>query len=247
MDEEPCSQSNTVFSSGEELVYKLYYNWGFVWIAAGEVVFRVREDDNHYHISAAGRTYKSYDWIFKVRDYYDSYVDKHTLLPRRTVRKVQEGNYRLYDDVSYEHGRGVAISNKGKSEEDLNREEISLTSCTHDVLSAIYMMRNVEFSDNSEKGHLPMQIYIDRKIYNLDVVYAGKDDGKRIKGLGQCGTLLFRPQVVVGNIFKDNDGMKVYVSDDQNKIPLMIESPISVGSVKAVLESHSGLKYPAKY
>jgi hypothetical protein len=92
-----------------------------------------------------------------------------------------------------------------------------------------------------------MNIYLDRKIYSLDVIYAGSDDSKRVKGLGPTSTLLFRPQLVVGSIFKDNEGMKIWVSNDENKIPLMIESPISVGSVKAVLTEHSGLKYPSAY
>lgn len=247
IEEQPCSITNSVFNPGEKIVYKIYYNWGFVWISAGEVVFKVEEKDDQYHISAVGRTYKSYDWVFKVRDYFDSYIEKETLLPQRTIRKVSEGNYRLYDDVTYQHNLSVAISKKGKSAEDLKPEKIALSGCTHDVLSSIYMMRNLDFSKKKPGSSMPMNIYLDRKIYSLDVVYAGKDDEKRIKGLGQCSALEFRPQLVVGNVFKDNDGMIVWVSNDENKIPLMIESPISVGSVKAVLHEHSGLKYPAPF
>ncbi|NND34692.1 MAG: DUF3108 domain-containing protein [Saprospiraceae bacterium] len=246
-EEQPCSVVNSVFNPGEKIVYKIYYNWGFIWIAAGEVVFNVVDKGDQYHISAAGRTYKSYDWVFKVRDYYDSYVAKETLLPKRTIRKVLEGNYRLYDDVTYQHHRSKAISKKGKSAEDLETEEVTLNGCTHDVLSSIYMMRNLDFADKPAGSRLPMNIYLDRKIYSLDVIYAGKDDAKRIKGLGQCSALEFRPQLVVGNVFKDNEGMIVWVSNDDNKIPLMIESPISVGSVKAVLSEYSGLKYPAPF
>ena len=216
-------------------------------LSAGEVVFKVEEDQDQYHISAAGRTYKSYDWVFKVRDYYDSYIDKATLRPERTVRKVLEGNYTLYDDVTYQHDQSVAISQKGKTIDKVNSEKIALEGCTHDILSSIYLMRNMDFSKKKEGSQLPMNIYLDRKIYSINVVYAGKDETKRVKGLGQCKTMLFRPQLVVGNVFKDNEGMKIYVSDDENRIPLMIESPISVGSVKAVLSEYSGLKYPAEY
>lgn len=245
--EEVCTTTNNVFIPGERIVYKIYYNWGFIWIAAGEVEFKVEELSDQYHISAAGRTYKSYDWVFKVRDYYDSYIEKSTLRPERTIRRVLEGNYTLYDDVNYHHERLKAISRKGKTIESLNTEEIDLESCTHDILSSIYLMRNMDFSKKKEGTRLPMNIYLDRKIYPIDVVYAGKDETKRVKGLGNCRTMLFRPQLVVGNVFKDNEGMKIWVSDDENRIPLMIESPISVGSVKAVLKEFSGLKYPAEY
>jgi hypothetical protein len=245
--EEVCTSNNSVFAPGEKIVYKIYYNWSFVWIAAGELVFRVEDMGDTYHISASGRTYKSYDWVFKVRDYYDSYIEKETLRPKRTIRKVLEGNYTLYDDVTYHHDQAVAISKKGKTQDNLNTEAVTLAGCTHDILSSIYLMRNMDFSDKSPGFSLPMNIYLDRKVYSLDVVYAGADDSKRVKGLGPRNTLLFRPKLVVGNIFKDNEGMKVWVSDDENKIPLMIESPISVGSVKAVLTEHSGLKYPTMY
>ena len=243
-----CSTSNEVFTQGEEMVYKIYYNLGFVWIAAGEVVFRVHEDKgNQYHISAVGRTLKSYDWIFKVRDYYDSYIDKETMLPTRTIRKVHEGKYRLFDDVRYDRSKEIVHSRKGKTESDVNEEEMPIEACTHDILSSIYMMRNIDFQSQQEGTNLPLKIYLDRKIYPLDIVYKGKRMEKRIRGHGKSSTLLFQPEVVVGEVFKDNDGMKVWVSDDKNRIPLMIESPISVGSVKAVLKSHKGLKHPASY
>ncbi|MBK8502070.1 MAG: DUF3108 domain-containing protein [Saprospiraceae bacterium] len=247
INEEFCSATNSVFATGERIVYKIFYNWGFVWIAAGEVVFTVSENQEQYHLAAAGRTYKSYDWVFKVRDYFDSYVDKETLRPERTIRQVLEGNYTLYDDVTFKHHQSVAISKKGKSIDKLSTDQISLNNCTHDILSSIYMMRNLDFTQKKEGTRLPMNIYLDRKIYSLDVVYAGKDETKRVKGLGKCKTLLFRPQLVVGNVFKDNDGMKIWVSDDDNRIPLMIESPISVGSVKVILSDYSGLKFPAEY
>jgi len=246
-NEELCSTTNSVFAPGEEIVYKIYYNWGFIWIAAGEVIFRVEDDQDQYHISAAGRTFKSYDWVFKVRDYYDSYIEKSTLRPKRTIRRVLEGNYTLYDDVAYKHEQSVAISKKGKTVDNASIEEVALESCTHDILSSIYLMRNMDFSKKEQGSKLPMNIYLDRKIYSINVVYAGKDERKRVKGLGLCKTMLFRPQLVVGNVFKDNEGMKIYVSDDDNHIPLMIESPISVGSVKAVLSDYSGLKYPVDY
>ena len=91
-----CSTSNEVFTQGEEMVYKIYYNLGFVWIAAGEVVFRVHEDKgNQYHNSAVGRTLKSYDWIFKILKIPDSmyirgYLRIYRLIqvPYREIEKL---------------------------------------------------------------------------------------------------------------------------------------------------------------
>jgi hypothetical protein len=99
---EPCSMYNNAFQPGEEMTYKLYYNWNFVWVAAGEVTFKVNDLGDLYHFSAQGRTYSSYEWFYKVRDRYDTYVDKKTLLPVTSIRDVQEGKYRLYDKITFD-------------------------------------------------------------------------------------------------------------------------------------------------
>ena len=109
---EPCSTDNDVFEVGEELVYKVYYNWNFVWLSAGEVVFRVYDDGEDYHLSARGRTYSSYEWFFKVRDNYDSYISKATLLPRLSIRDIQEGDYERYDKVTFDQRNNRAVSLK---------------------------------------------------------------------------------------------------------------------------------------
>ena len=101
-DSKDCRLDNNAFSVGEELTYKLYYNWNFVWMSAGEVTFRVKDNGSQYYYAINGSTYNSYDWFFKVRDKYDTYVNKETLLPEMSIRDVQEGGYRLYEKVKYE-------------------------------------------------------------------------------------------------------------------------------------------------
>ena len=247
LDLNACGRNNDVFLDGEKIVYKIYYNWNFIWIAAGEVIFEVQDLGDQYHISAVGRTFRSYDWVFKVRDYYDSFVAKKGLEPQRTIRSVHEGNYRLYDDVTYHHQKNLATSKKGKTIDDVQTEMIDLEQCTHDILSSIYTMRNIDFQSMPAGTRLPLSIYLDRKIYDVSVVYAGIEEDKRVKGLGKCNTMRFEPQMVVGNIFTEEEGMKVWVSNDQNRIPLLIESPISVGSVKCVMTEYHGLKYDADF
>ena len=176
-----CEVQNEVFDHGEKIVYKIYYNWNFVWIAAGEVVFEVKDKGQQYHIRATGRTLKSYDWIFKVRDDYHSYLEKETLRPKRTIRKVLEGNYRLYDDVKYQHESSIAVSKKGKTKDSLQEEKITLEDCTHDILSSFYTMRNIDFASGPTNTRIPMNIYLDRKIYSLNIVYKGPHQKKRIR------------------------------------------------------------------
>ncbi len=241
---DPCSLSNNTFVSGEEITYKLYYNWNFVWLSAGEVTFRVTDRGAEYAISAVGRTYSSYEWFFKVRDRYESYVDKNTLLPRMSLRDIQEGGYRMYDRVTFDQRNRRAVSLRGKTREEATETTYNIDGCMHDILSIIYYMRNLEF-DNLQKGaKIPVKFFFDKETYPLSVTYLGAEASTHVKGMGNYKTYKFSPQLIAGEVFKEGDQMTVWASRDQNKIPLLIESPVSVGSVKVVLKSYRGLRYP---
>ena len=239
-----CSIRNDAFEPGEELVYKLYYNWNFVWMAAGEVVFRVRDLGDRYHVSAHGSTYPSYEWFYKVNDKYDTYLDKKTLLPTVSVRSVAEGKYRLYDKLTFDRPKNTLTSLRGKSRDSATPSEYSVEPCVHDLLSIIYFARNIDFSTLEKGSAVPIKIFMDQTTWPLRLRYQGKNPDKHIHKLGRFKTILFSPDVIKGYVFKEEDKLKVWASDDKNHLPLLIESPISVGSVKVVLKSYSGLKYP---
>ncbi|MDX1942245.1 MAG: DUF3108 domain-containing protein [Saprospiraceae bacterium] len=238
-----CSITNSAFRPGEEITYKMYYNWNFVWIAAGEVTFRVKDQGDQYLLSASGRTYKSYEWFYKVRDRYDTYVDKETLLPTVSIRDVQEGKYRLYDKITFDRQRNKAVSMRGKSKDVAVPTEYDIDACMHDILSVVYSSRNVDFNNMQKGAHVPVKLFVDKEAWAISVKYLGRDDNKKIKGQGRFKAIQFSPKVGGNFYFKNDTDMKVWISDDNNRIPLMIESPLTVGSVKAVLKDYKGLKY----
>jgi hypothetical protein len=240
---EPCFMENKTFQGGEEITYKLYYNWGIMWLSAGEVTFKVNDMGSQYHVAVAGRTYKSYEWFFKVRDYYDTYIDKNSLLPKTAIRDVSEGKYKLYDKITFDQENKKASSLRGKTREVATKKEYNVGECMHDVISVIYYSRNIDFESYNEGEEFPVKIFMDKEVWPLDVKYKGKESRKKVKGKGRFDTIKFSPQVVSGRVFKEGEEMMVYVSDDKNRIPLLIESPVSVGSVKAVLKSYKGLKH----
>ena len=238
-----CSIENQCFQGGEEIVYKLYYSWNFVWLSAGEVTFRVKDVGDQYHVSAVGRTYSSYEWFFKVRDVYESYLDKETLLPHTSIRDVHEGKYTLYDKVQFDQQKGKATSHRGKTKAEAEQKEYDIDQCMHDILSIIYFSRNLDFDQMSIGTEVPIKIFMDKEVWPLKFIYRGNEANKKIKGSGRFNTIKFTPQVILGDIFTEEVGMNLWVSDDQNKIPLLIESPLSVGSVKAVVKRYNGLRY----
>jgi hypothetical protein len=242
--EDKCMASNDTFIDGETLVYKLYYNWKLVWIPAGEVKFTVREGKEYYEYFAEGKTYSSYDNFFKVRDYYYSKVNKSTLYPENFVRDIEEGKYFRYDSIVFNQEDQKAISYWGSQPENAKPYEYELDGCMQDMLSILYYVRNYDFSGMKKGEKVPISVFFDKETYPLKVQYDGKDKKKKIKNLGKFKTLKFIPEVVAGYVFDEDTRMKLWVSDDENRIPLLIESPVSIGSIKAVLKRHENLKYP---
>lgn len=234
---------NNAFQNGEVLVYKIYYNLNFVWIPAGEVTFRVDDEGSRYHLSAEGSTYSSYEWFYKAYNKLDSYVDKKTLLPQTSIRWVKENRYKLYDKVQYDQKNRTAQFERGDTKDAVEkRGSLKLTDAMHDLLSAIYYSRTLDYAHASAGQDFPMKVMLDEETFPLKYRYMGKEE-KNIRGLGKYATMKFVPQLVAGNVFKENSQMKIWATDDSNKLPLMIESPVSVGSVKVVLKSYKGLKY----
>lgn len=239
-----CSMDNNTFQAGEKVVYKLFYNWNFVWLAAGEVVFTVHELPEQYHVAVRGRTYPSYEWFYKVRDNYESYLDKETLLPEIHIKDIQEGGYLKYDRTTFYQDQRRIVSQRGKTRDDLKPKEMDVEACMHDLISIIYYARNLDYSALEPQQEIPIKIVMDQEMHPLKIKYLGPKEDVKIKGKGRYNTLRFSPQLITGELFKEGDEMKIYVSNDKNKIPLLIESPVSVGSVKAVLKSYEGLRYP---
>lgn len=239
-----CHVENTSFSGGEELVYKVYYNWKVVWIPAGEVRFTIHEKEDTYLYKAIGKSYSSYNNFFRVNDYFSTYVDKETLQPLSFVRYIEEGDYRKFDSLNFVQSLGYIQSYNGKSKTSAKHTSFEIDSCTLDLLSVLYTLRNTDVDQYKPGDFLDISMFLDEEKFPIHVVYEEKEDIK-VRGLGEYSTLKIRPELVIGNVFKKGDVMNIWVTDDKNKIPLLIESPISIGSVKAVLKSYEGLRHPS--
>ncbi len=241
---ELCYIENKTFKGGEELTYKVYYNWNFIWLAAGEVTFKVNDLGQTYVIKADGNTYNSYEWFFKLDDHYSTTLDKNSMLPTVFERDVNEGKVRFYEKIVFDQTNRTATTYHGDNSINTKKYIKSLDGCMHDMMSILYYTRNLDFDAYKANENIGVKIFLDREIWPLNVQYKGRNSNLKLHGQsGQYNSIKFKTQVVAGNVFKENTSMSVYVSDDSNRIPLLIESPVSVGSIKAVLKNYKGLKY----
>ncbi|MGB0850466.1 MAG: DUF3108 domain-containing protein [Bacteroidia bacterium] len=227
------STSNNAFTYGEELRYRVHYGW----INAASVSIKVAEkptivnERETYKISAYGRTFKSFDWAFKVRDNFISYVDAESIAPLKYYKKVQEDNYRDEDLVFYDHEKKWL---KG------SQKSMEMPSYVQDIVSGTFYARTIDFESAQKGQSFPINIYLDQEIYDLKFKYLGKEVIKSDLGKVECYKL--RPQLVVDRVFKDEDDMTIWITADENKIPVRVEAAIYVGSVKVDLTKVKGLR-----
>lgn len=230
------------FQDGEILTYVIYYNWGMIWVPAGEVKFEITEHDNHIEFDVIGRTFSSYDSMFKVRDYYTSEVDKSTMYPINFRRDVLEGNYQRFDSIWFDQQTGELVEYFGRSRQSARKFEFEVDNKVHDMVSAIYNIRTEELESYSDGDQIPVDIFFDKEFFAINVKFNGIKT-RKIKGLGKMSTYHLQPALIDGYVFSEGDVMDIWVSVDGNQIPLMIESPITIGSVKAVLSGVKNTKY----
>lgn len=230
-----CGIQNISFANGERLFFKVYYNIGRAWVGAGEATFDVKETvmDNHnvYHVVGEGKTLKSYDWFYKVRDRYETFIDTRTLLPVRFIRNVNEGGFKIHNNVAFNHEVGKASTTNGT---------FLIPKCVQDVLSAIYYARNIDYNKYQPGDKIPFTMFLDDQVYTLYIRYVGKE---RIETkYGVFNTIRIVPLLIEGTIFKGGEKMSIWVSDDNNHLPVRIDSPILVGSIKVDLMGYNNLR-----
>jgi Protein of unknown function (DUF3108) len=234
-----CTYRNNSFIDGETISFKIQYTVIGLWADAGTATFTVNstlfEDHPVYHITGVGTSNPSYDWIFKVRDKYETFIDTGSLRPYKFIRNVNEGGYKKYETVYFDHKKNVAISNTGT---------YKVPDCVQDVLSAIYYSRNIDFNKYKTGDRIPFSMFLDNEVFNMYIRYLGKE--KITTRFGTYNAIKFKPLLLEGTIFSGGEKMNVWVSDDDNKIPLRIESPITVGKVMVDMTSYKKLRHPFK-
>lgn len=230
------------YTAGEVITYTVYYNWGILWVPAGEVKFETDECDEFLTFRVTGRSFSSYDNVFKVRDYYISRVDKETLLPVEFKRDILEGNYVRFDSIGFQQDDSTLVEYFGKTKETAKRFDFEVGKLVHDMVSVIYDLRTTEVEKMTAGDRIPVSLFFDKTLFDLDVNFLGLKK-KKIKNVGKCSSYHLQPELIDGYVFKEDDLMDIWVSTDGNRIPLLIESPITIGSVKAIISGTSNLKY----
>ena len=218
------SNPNKAFKAGEVLTYRMHYGMMNAGVAVLEVKPDIIEVSGRkvYHIVGSGYTIGSTDWFFKVRDRYETYLDKDAMLPWLFVRRVDEGGYKFSQDYAFNHyTKKVDIG---------NNEKFDVPVGVQDMVSAFYAARNLDLS-NAKPGDLfSITCFVDKEIWPLKIKFIGKETIDTDLGKYRC--LKFRPIVQKGRVFKKEEDLNVWISDDDNHLPMRVKADVLIGSIK---------------
>lgn len=237
------------FKAGEKLTFKSYYNWGAIWVYAADVEFTVQQriiaNKQAYCFEAHANSISRYDWFFKIRDVFRSYVDVENFQLITAERNTSEGSVKIYEKYTFNDTANKIYSVIQIHPKPVKRDSIITKEKPLDVLSAVFNCRNIDFERYKVNDKIPVVIVLDGKISKLYVRYLGKaiiTDRKDQKF--RC--VKFSCLLVAGTAFKGGEDVVVWATDDQNRMPILVEAKVLVGSVKAYIEKYEGLKYPLK-
>jgi hypothetical protein len=234
-----CDIKNKAFSAGENVKMIVYYNAMGAYIAAGEASFTTTLEYFNgkpvYHMVGDGKTYSFFDNFFKVRDRYESFVDTSSMIPYKFIRKVEEGGYKIYNNVTFNQSANTAVSTNGV---------FKITDCMQDVVSSVYYARNIDFDKYKPGDKIPFDMFLDDQIYHLYIRYMGKEKVKT--KYGKFNAIKIVPLLIKGTIFEGGEKMTAWISDDPNHLLLRVESPILIGSIKVDMMGYKNLRYPLK-
>jgi hypothetical protein len=241
-----CSVKNTAFKPGEQVTYKIYYHFHFVWLESGEVTFSVALKNYYnipcYYLSGHGSTYAKYDWFYKVRDTFQTYLDTAKFWSMRFVRITNEGNTHVSNDNVFDNVDHKVYCLSLDKNNKFRQDSVHIPLNTFDVLTGVYYTRCLDFSKWKYNDTIPIKLYLDNHVYNVHIRYLGKEN--ITSSLGKFRCIKFSVSLISGTIFKEGEEMTVWVTDDKNRLPVYIEAPIIIGSVRAELLSFSGLRNP---
>ncbi len=229
---------NSPYKHGEWLKYKMSYS-GF--LRAGSAVLEVKEKELNgkkvFYTKGTGWTTGMIKWFFAVEDKYESYFDKEEVKPYLFKRNIKEGGYKRHRVTSFNYD-----TNKAYVQDFTSKKDSTIAfSNVQDMLSSFYYLRSKDVKNMQIGEEIAIDMFLDFKVYPFKLRFLGKEILKT--KFGKVKTLIFRPLVQSGRIFKAQESVTIWISDDDNKIPVKLQADLAVGSLRADLEKYKGLAH----
>lgn len=223
---------NKAFDLKESLTFNV--NYGFVTV--GIANFSIPEiktiaGRKAYRVKFTVNTVPTFDAFFKVRDRYETWIDVEGIFPWRFEQHIREGNYTRDFSAFFDQRNNKAKTTKG---------EFNVPPYVHDIVSAFYYVRTLDFSMMKKGDKLKLQNFYKDRTYDLEVLYHGKEVIQVKAGKFRC--IIVEPLVREGGLFKSEGSILIWLTDDDLKIPVKVKTKVVIGSIDAELIKYENLK-----
>jgi hypothetical protein len=234
-----------VFGVNEKLEFRVHY--GF--INAGEATLEIYpqmykvNEKICYKGSVTGKTSGPFDLALNIRDTWVSYFDTSTCIPQKFYRDIEEGKYRLKELVLYDYKSGLAnVEREGRKGEDKSKASYKIPMDVVDMVSGYFFLRTVNYNGLKIGDTITTTAFFEDKVYDFKIKFLGK--GRINTKFGKINAIKLSPVMPDNKLFEGGNSIRMWLSDDNNKIPLKIEADMFVGAVEMDLKSYKGLKNP---
>ena len=243
------SEEELAFRSGERMDFILHYKWGSINTDVGTATVTLDSltfnGQKAFRCTASGRTKKFFDVFFKVRENFTSWFTREGMRPLKFTRDTYEGGYEARNTYLYkwDAAEPYIAADVYTSKMGQKSLQLPLTPCTYDLPALFFFARNMDVENVEPGKRYPMTFAIDEEIYNVYFILYGRETIK-VKGLGTVNTIRFAAKLLEGEVFKGEEDMTIWVSDDENRLPVYFEAPLRVGVAAGRMSGYGGLKSP---
>lgn len=243
------SEERLAFQAGERMDFVLHYKWGAINTDVGTATVKLDtltfNGEKAFLCSAYGRTTRMFDLFFKVREDFKSWFTVNGLRPLKFTRDTYEGGYEARNTYHYawKAAEPHIAADVYSSKRGMKNMQLPLTPCTFDLPALFFFARNMDFDVVEPGKKYPMTFAIDDDVYNVYFILYGPETIK-VKGLGTVKTVKFAAKLLEGEVFKGEEDMLIWVTDDENRLPVYFEAPLLVGTATGRMTGWDGLKHP---
>jgi hypothetical protein len=231
---------NLAFVRGEKLTFKVAFNSALTGsITGGKATLEVKDENkiinsrSTYHIVGEGKTTGFIELFYKIHDHFESYFDQDAMISWQFTRRTRENDYKKDDLVVFRQNDKLAVS---------LTKIMKVPENVQDILSAFYFARTLDVTNLKPGEIIQIPFFLDDSVYHSKVIFKGREKVKT--KLGKFNCIAFRPMVATGYAFDDPYPITIWITDDANRLPILIESEQAVGRGRVELISYSGLANP---